>query len=123
MPPPRRLAWGLLLAMASGCGDDPTTGGFVTPGPVCIDFCDKIVTECAALPIGLTDCQSNCQQDVNSAFAESGRCGEGFEAFYECVTALSCAEVEDWRDGEPPDDYPCLAAVEAANDACDPPST
>lgn len=127
MAPARRLALVLLLAMAFSCGEDPITGGFVAPGPVCIGFCEKVVTECAALQIPLTSCQSNCQQDVNAAFADSGRCGEGFEAFYECVSALACVEVEEWRDADADadadDDYPCRVAVEAANEACEPSNT
>ncbi len=120
----KTLASGLLLAVAIGCGGDPATGGFVAPGPVCIDFCEKVVTECDALQIRLTSCQSNCQQDVNAAFDDSDRCGDGFEAFYECVSALTCAEVERWRDAdaEVDEDYPCRAAVEAANEACEPPN-
>lgn len=118
-------ALAFVLLAAVGCGDSGNTGAgaIVIPGTVCIDFCDQVVVECDALQIGALQCRNNCQLDVDAAFEESNACGEGFEAFYECVTALTCEEVESWRDGEPPDDYPCLAAVEAANEACDPSST
>ena len=120
----KRFFWGLAL-VAMGCSEDNGNlgaGGFVVPGMVCIDFCDQVVEQCAALQFPLTQCQNNCQRDVDAAFAESEGCGDAFEAFYECVSALSCAEVEEWRDADASadEDYPCRAEVDAANDACDP---
>lgn len=106
-----------LVFVAIGCGDDPAVG-FVVPGPVCLDFCDKVVDECEAFQGPSAQCASTCQSDINSAFEESRSCGEALEAFYECVAALSCEDVEDWQLGEPEDAYPCKETVDAANVAC-----
>jgi hypothetical protein len=110
-------AMALVAQGVSGCGDstDPNgtggTGGMMfEPGPTCIALCAKVIGSCEAFSFTEATCRQGCEADLASAAETSEACETALDLGFQCVTALDCEEVYDWRDRVPEDDYPCRAA-------------
>lgn len=120
----RLLGCGLLVACVGslGCGDgtgSSGTGGTIyEPGPICTPFCAKVVGECEAFTFNEAECQQGCEGNLAEERAKSEACGEAAEAVFQCVSALDCDGVFDWRNREPLDDYPCRDEVAMVDEAC-----
>lgn len=80
------------------------------PGLTCIAFCAKVVGTCEAFSFTESSCRQGCESDLAAAAETSAACAEALDLGFQCVTALDCQEVYDWRDGVPADDYPCRSA-------------
>jgi len=119
---------------AVGCGDSTETtctggtgGGGGTggigfePGPTCIAFCAKVVSECdafAAYPlyqcVDEASCQQGCEQSLSDESAVSEACGAAVEAVFLCASELDCQGVESWLAQNPADSFPCRSEVIAS---------
>lgn len=124
-----RLTYGaiaLITVLGAACGGDSAGSGgiggaggiggtpMLDPGPTCTAFCKNIVGECQVTGLFTeASCQQGCQEDLNKEYQHDEVCGESFEAYLQCVAELDCQGVYDWRDFNPPDDYPCQPAVSA----------
>ncbi len=108
-----RLAFSMLLAvqLAAACGSEamPATGGAggeggmggttVEPGPACLAFCATFIGTCAAFTDQTeADCRLACQGTIEDGRTTSEACADAYEAGFQCVSELECADVYDWRD-------------------------
>jgi hypothetical protein len=102
-----------------GAGGDGGAGGtLVEPRPTCTAFCAKVIGQCQAFAFDEAACAQGCERDLLEEEAKSEVCGDAVEAVFDCAAELGCQAVEDWRDREPIDAYPCRSAVEMADLAC-----
>lgn len=105
-----RLAFSIALALqlAAGCGSDaiPGTGGTggtggttVEPGAACLAFCATFIGTCAAFTDQTeAECRLACQGTIEDGRAASENCADAYEAGFQCVSELECADVYPWRD-------------------------
>jgi len=45
-------------------------------------------------------------------------CENAVDGVFQCATELDCQGVEDWRDRDPLDAYPCRSSVQIVDAAC-----
>lgn len=103
----------LCFALASGCGDDSSSGG----SDLCSTFCNRDA-ECFPTQ-QQPDCENWCADRLSSAQDVSSECQSAVEGTFSCVNNLStCAEVASWWNEEPADSYSCKADDDAVTAAC-----
>lgn len=110
-----------LLAMPIGCGEDGSIGAGGMGGSgngetTCEAFCG--VAAGCDLPNSGAGCVSNCDADIQGAFAFANGCGQALETRYQCVNQLSCADFLAWVQEEPADSFPCRAEEVAIDAPC-----
>lgn len=98
----------LCLLIAAGCGD--SSGGDESG---CEAVCDTIE---GCFP-NSGSCVEDCERDYEEALDFSQACADAVAELTRCVSRLSCEEIIDWEDENPPDDYPCRDE-EIAIDEC-----
>ena len=106
------LACVLALPMSLvSCGNDSSG--------VCSSFCAKD-TECYPPEDQIPRCDEWCGYLLDVAADNSAECGAAMTDMFACVSDLqTCEEVDGWWFEDPWDSYPCKAADDAANSACE----
>jgi hypothetical protein len=93
-----------------GCGDDGDDYG------VCELSCAKFA-ECGE---EYPECEQDCRLALDLAAVIGAQCRDALEGLSACLGNLpTCEELEDFYSGVPPNSYPCDAAENAFDDACD----
>lgn len=119
-----RLVLGASLLMslfALGCGSEAgsTEPPIVyEPGPICMAFCEKVVTECEAYALEDAACVQSCEEDLANGELISELCRDAVEVAFECATTLDCQDIRDRINGENAASYPCLQQLEAVDITC-----
>jgi hypothetical protein len=103
----------LCVVLASGCGDDGSSGG----SNLCSTFCQRDA-ECFPNQ-QQPDCANWCADRLSTAQQTSAECLSAVEGTFGCVNNLSsCDEVASWWNEEPADSYSCKSNDDAVNAAC-----
>jgi len=96
------------LASSLGCSDPP-------PDPSCSPWC-TVVADCTATDFSL--CMSDCSAELLNAQSTSSECADAVRRQNNCLSALTCEELDAWRQKVPPDSYPCTDADEGVRSVC-----
>jgi len=102
---------------AQSCGGSESLSGtrIDSVDATCSPWC-TVVDDCTTM--SFSDCMNACAEELSQAQSISPECASAVRSQNICLAELTCAELEAWATGVPPDSYPCKSADDDVGNAC-----